>query len=162
MIRKAIVGRIKRLRIVISVRPRALAAELTSSLVITFTTLACRAGGARRRLPLPPGAAVRLFLTVSLVLVERLSPIGFDAVERLLGRSLAVDDVGIEPLIELVQEFGVFRCSPEILDHQHRLIEGLVVRRCLAELRRFKDSLAAGVAAKLSPFLLGRVLDEPL
>ena len=53
-------------------------------------------GSARRRLPLPPGAAVRLFLTVSLVLVERLSPIGFDAVERLLGRSLAADDVGIE------------------------------------------------------------------
>src|SRR6516225_2881118 len=161
MIRNAIVGTIKRLRMAMSVRPRALAADFASSLLSTL-------GLARRfrRRPevasVPPGAAARLLLTVSLVLVERPCPIGFDAVERLLGRSLAIDDVGIEPLIELVQEFGVFWRSPEILDHQHRLIEGLVVGRCLAELRRLKDSLAAGVAAKLSPFLLGRVLHEPL
>src|SRR6516164_9710042 len=158
MIRKAIVGSIKRLRMATSVRPRALAADLASSFLSTLETRWPISGAPGGGLPLPPGAAARLFLTVSLVLVERPCPIGFDAVERLLGRSLAIDDVGIEPLIELVQEFGVFWRSPEILDHQHRLIEGLVVGRCLAELRRLKDSLAAGVAAKLSPFLLGRVL----
>src|SRR6516164_4828646 len=118
MIRNAIVGRMKRLRMAISVRPRALAADFASSLLSTLE-LACRFRRRPEVASVPSGAAVRLLLSVSLVLVERLSPIGFDAVQRLLGRSLAIDDVGIESLIELIQKFGVFRCSPEILDHQH-------------------------------------------
>ena len=163
MIRKAIVGMMKRFRIARSLHPWAAARERESSLASTRTvSVPCRrrflVGGRAGRRPAPRQAGRQLrpyFLKVACQSWRQ-------AVERLLGRALAADDEGIEPVVDLGEQLGVLRHRPEVLHHEHRLVEGLVVGRRVAELVGLEDRLARGVAAELGPALLGLVLDEPL
>src|SRR5260370_7780305 len=57
---------------------------------------------------------------------------------------------------------SVFGNRPEILHHLHRFIEGLVVRRSLAEFLRRQNLRVAGIASKFAPLLLHVFANEPL
>src|SRR4051794_32595689 len=107
----------------------------------------------------PPPFPYRLASLAVVVLLERRFPVLGERVERLLRGALAADDGRIDPLVQLLQKLGIFGYRPEVLDLEHRVVEGLVVGRGVLEFRRFKHCLVAGVAAELGPLLLRLVLD---
>src|SRR6201989_227444 len=154
-IRNAIVGMMNRLRMLRSLSPRRAAGERESSLLSTYALLLRKLRG---RQPFP---AARDDYSIALVLLEGLLPIVGQAVERFFGRALAAHDEGVDALVHLLEQSRVLGRGPEVLDHQHALIEGLVVGRGLAELLRAQHLLIAGVAAQVSPTLLNVVADEP-
>src|SRR5450631_3666430 len=154
-IRNAIVGMMNRLRMLRSLSPRRAAGERESSVLNTYALLLREPRG-RQAFPAAPDDD-----SIPLVLLEGLFPIVGQAVERFVGGALAAHDEGIHALVHLLQQRRVLGRGPEVLDHQHALIEGFVVGRGLAELLRAQHLLIAGVAAQLGPALLHVVADEP-
>src|SRR5262249_40234592 len=167
-IRNAMVGMMNRLRMVMSLRPRLAAGEAGASVRNTAVLLLgpepSSTGPFGRRAephwpsvtppaPRPPGA---------LVLLERSLPVVGQAVQRFLGGPLVAGDVRMDALVHLLEELGVLGRRPEVLHHQHALVERLVVRRGLAEFLRRQNLLVAGVPAQIGPALLNVVADEPL
>src|SRR5687767_4317738 len=67
------------------------------------------------------------------VLLEGGFPVLGQTVEGLFGGTPAGDDERMEPLVGRGQQLRVLGHGPEVLHHEHRLVEGLVVRRGLAE-----------------------------
>src|SRR4051812_29763032 len=119
-IRNAIVGIMNRLRMLRSLNPRLAAGERESSLLSTDALLLRKPRG-RQAFPAMPDD-----YSISLVLLEGFVPIVGQAVESFLGCALAAHDEGIDTLVHLFQQGRVLGRRPEVLDHQHALIEGLV------------------------------------
>src|SRR6267142_4054053 len=168
-IRKTIVGMMNRLRMAISLKPRLAEAEPGSSLASIKCSpydspAACRSrdtsNGKRGRPEPSPPITKRLLQQARLA--EGLVPVVGDAGQRLFGATLVADDEGMQALVHRIEQFRVLRHRPEILDHEHGLVERLVVRSRLAEVLRLQHFCAAGVAAQFRPLLLHVVLDEPL
>src|SRR5882724_4225609 len=168
-IRKTIVGMMNRLRMAISLKPRLAEAEPGSSLASIKCSpydspAACRSrdtsNGKRGRPEPSPPITKRLLQQARLA--EGLVPVVGDAGQRLFGATLVADDEGMQALVHRIEQFRVLRHRPEILDHEHGLVERLVVRSRLAELLRLQHFRAAGVAAQFRPLLLHVVTDEPL
>src|SRR5258708_16473329 len=176
-IRKTIVGMMNRLRMAMSLKPRLAAADLGSSLSIIevrplrgegsprgetlcrYAPIPCRrAVKARRRAVLSAGSGG---LLVSLVLLERGFPVVGQAVQGFFGRALVAHDERMQTLVHLVQQLRVLLGGPEVLHHEHGLIERFVVRGGLTELFRRQHLGVAGIAAELGPLLLHVVADEP-
>src|SRR5258708_12757350 len=100
--------------------------------------------------------------SVPLVLLEGFLPIVGQTVESFLGSALAAHDEGIHTLVHLLEQRRILGRGPEVLDHQHALIEGFVVRRGFTELLRAQHLLVAGVAAQFGPARLHVFAHEPL
>src|SRR5215204_1374316 len=134
-IRNRIVGMMKTLRIVMSLQPRVAAREAGLSVVITAVAKASFLHALEKE---KEGAASPLRRQVELlaaaVFLERRVPIGSQRIERFLGRAGIAGHVRIDALVELLQQFGIFRNRPEILHLEHGLVEGLVIRRGVLEL----------------------------
>src|SRR6185503_191456 len=154
-IRNAIVGMMNRLRMLRSLRPRRAAGERESSLLSTYALHRTGPAG-KAHFPAAPDDH-----SVALVLLEGLFPVVSQTVQGFFGCTLAAHDERIHALVHLLEQRGVLGRGPEVLDHQHALIEGFVIGRGLAELVRTQHLLVAGVAAQLGPAFLHVVADEP-
>src|SRR5215467_1788298 len=120
-IRKAIVGMMNRLRMVMSLKPRRAAGEPGSSVLSTYLSLPGaravnrpRRRSSRARPAASPGpAAEAAWLRdprdrrrlVALVFLERGFPVVGQPVEGFLGRALVAGDERMHALVHLLQEF---------------------------------------------------------
>ena len=101
-IRNTIVGMMKRLRIEMSLRPRDAALEEESSVVIIVVAKTCSHSGKMKRRRHESLLREALLLLTAAVLLERGVPVPCQRVQHFLGRTIAVHDVRIHTLVELL------------------------------------------------------------